>query len=257
MRRFTTSASTKTSKSSRPDSLKATERDLRGRAHSYVRAGATTLALRPELSEDDRGCLPPEGFWPWPALSSHIAALQCRQTLSRADVASVAERGTCALTWVNKSGRIHEGEADDVRRQRSGSGAVSWDIALGVETPRQTEAARALTEGLPGSAGLTPPTGAARLQASMAGDATALAENVHGMRKGARHEAAQILLRRVHGLISDNNQDSDRAYRATNLAKHDFCDPARPTRSKQCPYHLSHLKALSVWSCPSPSARAS
>ena len=56
--------------------------------------------------------------------------------------------------------------------------------------------------------------------------------------------------------ISDNNRDRDRAYRATNLAKHDFCDPPRPTRSKHCPYHLSHLKALSVWSCPSPSARA-
>jgi len=75
----------------------------------------------------------------------------------------------------------------------------------------------------------------------MAGDATALAENVHGMRKGARHEAAQILLRRVHGLISDNNRDSDRAYRATNLAKHDFCDPrtTHPIKAVPLPFEPS------------------
>ena len=75
----------------------------------------------------------------------------------------------------------------------------------------------------------------------MAGDAIALAENVHGMRKGAGHEAEQILLRRVHGLISDNNRDSDRAYRATNLAKHDFCDPRKthPIKALSLPFEPS------------------
>jgi hypothetical protein len=74
----------------------------------------------------------------------------------------------------------------------------------------------------------------------MAGDATALAENVHGMRKGARHEAAQILLRRVHGLISEQ-PDSDSAYRATNLAKHDFRDPRKthPIKAVPLPFEPS------------------
>ena len=75
----------------------------------------------------------------------------------------------------------------------------------------------------------------------MAGDATALAENVHGMRKGARHEAAQILLRRVHGLHFGQQPDSDSAYRAANFAKHDFFDPRKthPIKAVPLPFEPS------------------
>jgi hypothetical protein len=53
-----------------------------GQAAQKSRAGATMRALRPELSAGDRGCLPPGGFWPWPALTFQNRSIAMSETLN-------------------------------------------------------------------------------------------------------------------------------------------------------------------------------